>query len=119
MVPFLRAARALWPAGMSIRCGRADSGFFEEAERAFLAERALSHVVVARLTTQLKRRAAVFVCGAILGRSGRQVVLHLAASWGGRAKHKPLLEAVLGGRNSTAPKLVPPEDQAACAPCRT
>ncbi len=63
-------------------------------------------------------RTAVFVCGAILGRSGRQVVLHLSTSWGGLAKHKPLLDAVLGWRNSTAPKLVPPEDQVACAPYR-
>ncbi|HXJ73441.1 MAG TPA: IS1380 family transposase [Candidatus Dormibacteraeota bacterium] len=258
VVPFLREALALLSAGMSIRCVRADSGFFEEALLAFLEERALSYVVVARLTTQLKRRAAsiqnwtavdehyavgeftaklmgwsrerrfvvvrervredkaavgrklievpgytfrvwvtnrpdgalelwrdynhracveqrieelkndlgaqgfctqnfwateaaflavlftfnllslyqqqaspqqgyrqpatlraaVFVCGAILGRSGRQVVLHLSASWGGLAKHKPLLEAVLDWRKSTAPKLVPPEDQAACAPCR-
>ena len=63
-------------------------------------------------------RTAVFVCGAILGRSGRQVVLHLSASWGGLAKHKPLLEAVLGWRDSTAPKLVPPADQVTCAPYR-
>ncbi len=63
-------------------------------------------------------RAAVFVCGAILGRNGRQVVLHLSASWGGLAKHKPLLDAVLRWRDSTAPKFGPPEDQVACAPCR-
>ena len=63
-------------------------------------------------------RAAVFVCGAILGRSGRQLVPHLSASWGGLAKHKPLLEEVLGWRKATSPKLIPPEDQAACAPCR-
>ena len=63
-------------------------------------------------------RTAVFVCGAILGRSGRQVVLHLSTSWGGLAKHKPLLDAVLGWRNSTAPKLVPPADQVTCAPYR-
>lgn len=258
VVPFLREALALLPAGTSVRCVRADSGFFEEALLAFLEERALSYVVVARLTIRLKRRAAsiqkwtavdehyavgefaaklmgwsrerrfvvvrervredkaavgrklidvpgytfrvwvtnctdsplelwrdynqracveqrieelkndlgaddfctqnfwateaaflavlftfnllslyqqqaspqagyrqpatlraaVFVCGAILGRSGRQVVLHLSASWGGLAKHKPLLDAVLGWLNSTAPKLVPPEDQVACAPCR-
>jgi len=43
-------------------------------------------------------RAAVLVCGAILGRSGRQLVLHLSASWGGLIKHKPLLDAVLGWR---------------------
>lgn len=258
VVPFLREALALLPAGMSLRGVRADSGFFEEALLAFLEERTLAYVVVARLTTQLKRRAAsiqnwtavdehyavgefaarlmgwsrerrfvvvrervredkaavgrklidvpgytfrvwvtnradsplvlwrdyngraaveqrleelkndlgaddfctqnfwateaaflavlftfnllslyqqqsspqtgyrqpatlraaVFVCGAILGRSGRQLVLHLSASWGGLAKHKPLLDAVLGWRNSISPKLVPPEDQVACAPCR-
>jgi hypothetical protein len=258
VVPFLREALALLPQGLSLRCVRADSGFFEEALLAFLEERSLSYLVVARLTTELKRRgasirnwsevdehyavggftarlqgwsqerrfvvvrervredkaavgrklidvpgytfrvwvtnrpdgalelwrdynqracveqrieelkndlsaqgfctqnfwateaaflavlftfnllslyqqqaspqqgyrqpatlrAAVFVCGAILGRSGRQVVLHLSASWGGLAKHKSLLDAVLGWRGSTSPKLVPPEDQAACAPCR-
>jgi len=36
----------------------------------------------------------------------------------GRNSHHPLLEAILGWRLSTAPKLVPPEDQVACAPCR-
>lgn len=258
VVPFLREALALLPAGTSVRCVRADSGFFEEAFLAFLEQSALSYVVVARLTRPLKGRAAsiqnwsvvdehyavgeftaklmgwsrerrfvvvrervredkaavgrklidvpgytfrvwvtnrtdgplelwrdynqracveqrieelkndlgaedfctqnfwateaaflavlftfnllslyqqqaspragyrkpatlraaVFVCGAILGRSGRQVVLHLSASWGGLAKHKPLLDAVLGWLNSTAPKLVPPEDRVASAPCR-
>jgi len=258
VVPFLREALALLPGVLSIRCVRADSGFFEEGLLAFLEERALCYVVVARLTTQLKRRAAglvqwsevdehyavgefttkllgwsrerrfvvvrervredkaavgrklldvpgytfrvwvtnrtdsplvlwrdyngraaveqrieelkndlgaddfctqnfwateaaflavlltfnllslyqqqasaragyrqpatlraaVFVCGAILGCSGRQIVLHLSASWGGLAKHKPLLDAVLGWRNATTPKLIPPEDQVACAPCR-
>jgi hypothetical protein len=256
VVPFLREALALLPGVLSIRCVRADSGFFEEALLAFLEERALCYVVVARLTPQLKRRAtsiqnwttvdehyavgeftakllgwsrerrfvvvreqvredkaavgrklidvpgytfrvwvtnrtesplelwrdynqragveqrieelkndlgaddfctqnfwateaaflavlftfnllslyqqqaspqqgyrqpatlrtAVFVCGAILGRSGRQLVLHLSASWGGLAKHKPLLEEVLSWRKATSPKLVPPEDQVACAP---
>ena len=37
---------------------RADSGFFEEALLAFLEERHLPYLVVARLTTRLKRRAA-------------------------------------------------------------
>jgi len=258
VVPFLQEALALLPAGMSVRCVRADSGFFEEGLLAFLEERKLSFVVVARLTTVLKGRAAsiqnwqevdehyamgeftarlqgwsaerrfvvvrervredkaavgrklidvpgytfrvwvtnrtesplelwrdynqracveqrieelkndlgapgfctqnfwateaaflavlltfnllslyqqqaspnagyrqpatlraaVFVCGAVLGRSGHQVVLHLSASWGGLARHKPLLDAVLGWRNATSPKLVPPEDQASCSPCR-
>lgn len=63
-------------------------------------------------------RTAVFICGAILGRAGRQKVLHLSASWGGLEKHKPLLERVLSWRNLTSPKLVPPEDQVAALPCR-
>jgi hypothetical protein len=63
-------------------------------------------------------RTAVFICGAILGRAGRQKVLHLSASWGGMQKHKPLLEQVLAWRNLTSPKLVPPEDLPAAAPAR-
>jgi hypothetical protein len=63
-------------------------------------------------------RAAVFLCGAILGRAGRQTVLHLSACWGGLDKHKPLLEAVLSWKHQTSPKLVPPDDQTAAAPCR-
>ncbi len=59
VVAFLREALALLPAGMSPRCARADSGFFEESLLAFLEERARSYIVVARLTTQLKRRAAL------------------------------------------------------------
>jgi hypothetical protein len=43
---------------MAIRCVRADSGFCEEALLAFLERRPLPYLVVARLTTQLKRRAA-------------------------------------------------------------
>ena len=63
-------------------------------------------------------RTAVFICGAILGRTGRQKVLHLSASWGGLEKHKPLLERVLSWRNLTSPKLVPPEDQPSAAQAR-
>jgi len=63
-------------------------------------------------------RTAVFVCGAILGRAGHQTVLHLSACWGGLDKHKPLLDAILSWKNQTSPKLVPPEDQTATAPCR-
>ena len=37
---------------------RADSGFFEEALLAFLEGQSLPYLVVARLTTTLKRRAA-------------------------------------------------------------
>lgn len=53
-------------------------------------------------------RAAVFLCGAILGRSGHQAVLHLSAAWGGLNKHKPLLEAIFQWPRSTPPKLTPP-----------
>jgi len=255
---FLSEALALLPPGMRLRCVRADSGFFEEALLAFLEERQLPYLVVARLTTRLKRRAAVisqwqpvdehyavgefrarllgwsverrfvvvrervredkeavgrklldvpgytfrlwvtnrtepglalwrdyngracveqrieelkndlaaddfctqnfwateaaflavlftfnllslyqqasapqagyrqpatlraavFICGAILGRTGRQTVLHLSACWGGLDKHKPLLESVLSWKNQTSPKLIPPEDQTAIAPGR-
>ena len=255
---FLSEALALLPPGMNLRCVRADSGFFEEALLAYLEQRQLPYLVVARLTTRLKRRAAVisqwqpvdehyavgefwaqllgwsverrfvvvreqvredkeavgrklidvpgytfriwvtnrtepvlalwrdyngratveqrieelkndlgaddfctqnfwateaaflavlftfnllslyqqtsapktgyrqpatlraavFVCGAILGRAGRQTVLHLSACWGGLEKHKPLLETVLSWRNQTSPKLVPPEDQTANVACR-
>ena len=255
---FLSEALALLPPGMNLRCVRADSGFFEEVLLAFLEQRQLPYLVVARLTTRLKRRAAVihqwqpvdehyavgefraqllgwsaerrfvvvrervredreavgrklidvpgytfriwvtnrnepvlalwrdyngratveqrieelkndlsaddfctqnfwateaaflavlftfnllslyqqtsapqtgyrqpatlraavFICGAILGRAGHQTVLHLSACWGGLDKHKPLLETVLSWKNQTSPKLVPPEDQTANAACR-
>jgi len=50
-------------------------------------------------------RAQVFVAGAILGLVGKQIALKLSCAWGGLAKHKPLLEAVLQWPNPTAPKL--------------
>ena len=56
-VAFLSEALALLPAGWAIRCVRADSGFFEDALLSFLEQRQLPYLVVARLTTQLKRRA--------------------------------------------------------------
>lgn len=242
---FLSEALALLPAGWKLRCVRADSGFFDEAFLAFLEQRSLAYLVVARLTTQLKRQAAslrnwqavdehyavseftaqlmgwsvrrrfvvvretvregkaavgrklidvpgytfriwvtnrtddplvlwrdyngratieqrieelkndlaaddfctqnfwatesaflavlftfnllslyqqyatpkagyrqpatlratVFICGAILGRAGRQAVLHLSAAWGGLDKHKPLIEAIFQWPNPTPPKL--------------
>lgn len=63
-------------------------------------------------------RVGVFLCGAILGRTGHQAVLHLSAAWGGLDKHKPLLEAILSWPNQMSPKLVPPEDHLIAAPCR-
>ena len=247
VVAFLSEALALLPGGWTIRCVRADSGFFEDALLSFLEQRALPYLVVARLTTQLKRKAAaiggwqavdehyavgefrakllgwsaerrfvvvrermregkeavgrklldvpgytfriwvtnrtegplilwrdyngratieqrieelkndlaaddfctqnfwateaaflavcftfnllslyqrsatptagyrqpatlrtaVFLCGGILGRSGRQTVLHLSAAWGGLDKHKPLLEAIFHWPKTAPPKLIP------------
>lgn len=249
VVGFLSEALALLPAGLKVRCVRADSGFFEEPLLSFLEERNLPYLVVVRLTTRLKRQAAairswqavdghyavgeftaklqgwskerrfivvreqiredkeavgrklidvpgytfrmwvtnrtesvmvlwrdyngratveqrieelkndlgaddfctqnfwatesaflavlftfnllslyqhlsapqagyrqpatlrtaVFICGAILGRAGRQKVLHLSASWGGLDKHKPLLAGVLSWSNPTSPKLAQPQ----------
>jgi hypothetical protein len=253
VVPFLQEALALLPEGMWIRTVRADSGFFDGALLDFLEERGLSYVVVARLTTVLKRkcagiqewtvidedhaageftvplygwskerrfvvvrervreskaavgrklidvpgytfrvwvtnrqesavalwrdyngracveqrieelkhdlaadgfclrpfyatesaflavlftfnllslyqhqttpeaayrqpgtlRVAVFLCGAVLGVMGRELVVKLSAAWGGLGKHKPLVQATLNWLNVASPKLVPPEDRLA------
>jgi hypothetical protein len=53
-------------------------------------------------------RAAVFIGGAILGKRSRKPVLHIAESWGGLRKHKPLIDNILRWQISTSPKL-PPE----------
>ena len=52
-------------------------------------------------------RAQVFLCGALLGRAGRHLVLHLSASWGGLRQRIPLLENVLTYGVPTSPKLHP------------
>jgi hypothetical protein len=253
VVPFLQEALALLPEGMWVRTVRADSGFFEEALLAFLEERALPYVIVARMTSTLKGqcagikawtaidefhdageftvqlfgwtkarrfvvgrervreqkaavgrklldvpgytfrvwvtnrsesavelwrddngracveqrieelkhdlaadgfclqpffatesaflavlftfnllslyqhqttpaaayrqpgtlRVAVFLCGAVLGKMGREGVLKLSAAWGGLGKHKPLVDATLDWLNVASPKLVPPLDRLA------
>jgi hypothetical protein len=58
-------------------------------------------------------RVSVFLCGAMLGVMGRELVLKLSAAWGGLAKHKPLVEATLDWLQCASPKLVPPEDRLA------
>ncbi len=58
VVAFLQEALALLPEGLWLRCVRADSGFFEEALLAFLEERKLHYLVVARMTSVIKRRCA-------------------------------------------------------------
>jgi len=52
-------------------------------------------------------RTQVFLCGALLGRAGHRLVLHLSASWGGLHQRKTLLENVLHYINPTSPKLHP------------
>src|SRR5262252_6095632 len=52
-------------------------------------------------------RAQVFLCGALLGRAGHRLVLHLSSSWGGLQRRIPLLEHVLTYGTSTSPKLHP------------
>jgi hypothetical protein len=56
-------------------------------------------------------RVAVFLCGAMLGVLGRDVVVKLSAAWGGLGKHKPLVTATLDWWKAASPKLVPPEDR--------
>jgi Transposase DDE domain group 1 len=52
-------------------------------------------------------RAQVFLCGALLGRAGRRLVLHLSTAWGGLRQRIPLLESALAYDPSTSPKLHP------------
>jgi hypothetical protein len=58
VVAFLQEALALLPEGTWIRTVRADSGFFDQALLEFLEARGLPYVIVARMTTTLKRRCA-------------------------------------------------------------
>ncbi len=50
-------------------------------------------------------RTQVLSCGAILGRAGRRVVLHLSQSWGGLKTRIPLLDSILNWQIPTSPKL--------------
>ncbi|HEU0138489.1 MAG TPA: hypothetical protein VFQ79_02210, partial [Bryobacteraceae bacterium] len=52
-------------------------------------------------------RAQVLTCGAILGRAGRKLVLHLSRSWGGLAQRIPLLDSILNWQIPTSPKFEP------------
>lgn len=52
-------------------------------------------------------RTQVLTCGAILGRAGRRLVVHLSQSWGGLNSRIPLLDSVLGCEFPTSPKLAP------------
>jgi len=48
-------------------------------------------------------RAAVFVCGAVLGRAGRKLVLRFAQNGGGLAKHRALIDKAKEVKNAIAP----------------
>jgi hypothetical protein len=50
-------------------------------------------------------RTQVFTCGAILGRAGRRLVLHLSQSWGGLKTRNPLFDKILSWEIPTSPKL--------------
>src|SRR5689334_12782263 len=52
-------------------------------------------------------RVQILTCGAILGRSGRRIVLHLSKSWGGLAQRIPLLDHILKWQIPTSPKFDP------------
>jgi DDE family transposase len=52
-------------------------------------------------------RTQVLTCGAILGRAGRRLVLHLSKSWGGLAGRIPLLDHILKWEIPTSPKFEP------------
>jgi len=52
-------------------------------------------------------RTPVLTCGAILGRAGRRVVVHMFQSWGGLRTRIPLLESLFAWEIPTSPKLAP------------
>jgi hypothetical protein len=52
-------------------------------------------------------RAQVLASGAILGRAGRRMVVHLSQSWGGLRTRIPLLDSILACEFPTLPKLAP------------
>ena len=52
-------------------------------------------------------RTQVLTCGAILGRAGRRLVVHMSQSWGGLKTRIPLLENILRWQIPTSPKFDP------------
>jgi hypothetical protein len=50
-------------------------------------------------------RTQVLTCGAILGRAGRRLVIHLSQSWGGLKARIPLLDSIAACEFPTSPKL--------------
>ena len=58
-------------------------------------------------------RFEVFTCGAILGRSGHDLVLHMSKNWGGYSSRKPFFNSLLHWPPPTSPKFDPPTENAA------
>ena len=58
-------------------------------------------------------RFEVFTCGAILGRSGHHLVLHMSKNWGGYSQRKPLFNNLLHWPPPTSPKFDSPTENAA------
>jgi Transposase DDE domain group 1 len=52
-------------------------------------------------------RTQVLTCGAILGRAGRRLVVHMSESWGGLRTRNSLLDNILNWQIPTSPKLNP------------
>ena len=52
-------------------------------------------------------RMQVLTCGAVLGRAGRRLVVHLSQSWGGLKTRIALLDSILNCEFPTSPKLTP------------
>lgn len=52
-------------------------------------------------------RTQVFLCGAILGRKGHDLVLHLSQAWGGLQTRNPLFDKLFSYVFPTSPKLYP------------
>jgi hypothetical protein len=48
-----------------------------------------------------------FTCGAILGRSGNPLVLHMSTNWSGFSSRKPLFNSLLHWPPPTSPKFDP------------
>ena len=58
-------------------------------------------------------RFEVFTCGAILGRSGHHLILHMSNNWGGYSSRKPLFNSLLRRPPPTSPKFDPSIQKAA------
>jgi hypothetical protein len=52
-------------------------------------------------------RSQVFLCGAVLGRAGHRLVLHLSSAWGGLTSRNALFDKILDYCLPTSPKLNP------------